>query len=258
MDPRIRRVSLSVLAALLLSATLACGAANPKYGPAQAPQAVPLSRDHAYFQHPGHPAPDYWALASFYVPQLNEYACSVASVAAVVNALTRANRNLADSDKNATHASLLDSVKVSQWAQRMRKGGVNGQVGLTLDQLADVVSEALKQQGIATPKVEKFQVSVDDQATRELWRRSLAANELSADDMIIIHFTQDTLTLAGGGPYPHISPIGAFDAATGRVLVFDVDRDYYEPYWVDAALIVKAMAAKTAVYGHGGWIRVSR
>jgi len=60
--------------------------------------------------------------------------------------------------------------------------------------------------------------------------------------MILIQFTQDTLTGAGGGPYPHISPIGAYDTGTGRALVLDVDRDYYEPYRVDAALIVKAMA----------------
>lgn len=76
--------------------------------------------------------------------------------------------------------------------------------------------------------------------------------------MILIHFTQDPLTGASGGPYPHISPIAAYDAGTGRALVLDVDREYYEPYWVDAALIVKAMAARTAMYGHGGWIRVSR
>lgn len=249
-----QQIGSAALIVFFMSAISAAAAPTPKY----APKTVPLSRDHAYFQNPAHPAPDYWALSPYYVPQLNAYDCSVATVAAVVNALTRANRNLADSDRNASSAMLLNTVKIAQWAQRVQKGGVNGQVGLTLDQLALVLAEALRQNGVASPRIEKVQVTSDNQPTRDLWRKALAANESSADDMILIHFTQDTLTGAGGGPYPHISPIAAYDAGKGRVLVLDVDREYYEPYWVDAALVVKAMAAGTAMYGHGGWIRVNR
>ncbi len=250
----IRSIVQLLLTGILFFPAGAGGAPAPKYGPT----AVPLSRDHAYFQNPTHPAPDFWALASFYVPQLNEYSCSVASVAAVVNALTRANRPLADSDRNATHDSLLASVKVARWAERMQKEGVDGRVGVTLDQLAEIVAEALRQQGVASPVIEKVRVTAVDQATRDLWRRTLIANEASADDLILIHFTQETLTGADGGPYPHISPVGAFDAGTGRVLVLDVDRDYYEPYWATATLIVRAMAATTPAYGSGGWLRISR
>lgn len=226
----------------------------PKYGPS----AVPLSSDRAYFQQANHPSPDFWALMPFYVPQRNEYECSVASVAAVVNGLTRANRQLAGDVRNVTAASLLETVKTAQWAERMQKGGVDGQVGLTLKQLAEVLAEALRLQGITSPLIETVQVTADDQATRERWRTTLAANEVSADDMILIHFTQDTLTGSGGGPYAHISPIAAYDAATDRALVLDVDREYYEPYWSPAEMIVKAMAAYTSQYGHGGWIRVRR
>ncbi len=250
----LRPIGSAVLIAFLISAISAAAASNPKY----LPTTVPLSRDHAYFRNPAHPAPDFWALSSFYVPQRNEYDCSVASIAAVVNALTRASRNLADSDRNVTSAMLLDKVKAAQWAQRMQKGGVNGQVGLTLDQLAEVLTDALHQQGIPAPRIETVRVTADDPATREKWRRTLESNESSADDMILIHFTQDTLTGAGGGPYPHISPIGAFDAGSNRALVLDVDREYYEPYWSPADMIVKAMSVSTPQYGHGGWIRVSR
>lgn len=244
----------AALVAVFISAMSAVAASNPKY----ASTTAPLSRDHSYFQNPAHPAYDYWALSPYYVPQRNEYDCSAAAVAAVVNALTRANRNLADSDRNATIASLLEGVKAAHWGQRLQQGGVDGQMGLTLDQLAEVLREALRLHGLDSPKIETVRVTENNSATQELWRSTLADNEASADDIILIHFTQDTLTGAGGGPYPHISPIAAFDAATGRALVLDVDREYYEPYWVDAALIVKAMAARTAMYGHGGWIRVSR
>lgn len=226
----------------------------PKYGPA----AVPVFHENVYLRNPAHPAPDYWALSPFYVPQRNEYECSVASVAAVVNALTRANRELDGSIRNVTAASLLETVAVAQWAQRVQKGGFNGQVGLTLEQLAEALGEALRLQGIANHRIETVQVTADDQATRDRWRAALAANETSADDMLLIHFTQDTLTGSGGGPYPHISPIGAFDAGADRALALDVDREYYEPYWSPTDMIVKAMAVSTPQYGYGGWLRVIR
>ena len=252
-----RLASHSLFPALLIGAFLlpagAGGAPAPTYGPS----AVPLSRDHAYFQSPGHPAPDFWALMPYYVPQQNDYSCAVASVAAVVNALTRAGRPLVGSDRNATHDSLLAAVKAARWGERMRKGGVDGTAGVTLDQLAEIVAEALRQQGVS-PVIEKVRVSADDPATRALWRRTLTASERSGDDLILIHFTQDTLTGAGGGPYPHISPVGAYDAGTGRVLVLDVDREWYEPYWVADTLVVRAMAAATPAFGSGGWLRVSR
>ena len=254
MLPRLSRCS--AWAGLFSFVVAATCAAGPKYG--GSPAASPLSGDHAYLQDPRHPAPDYWALSSFYVPQLNEFSCSVASVAAVVNALTKAGRPLADTDKNATHESLLGAVKAARWAERVSKGGADGKVGVTLDQLAEVLAEALEQNGIKDAKVETFRVTEDNKATRAAWREVLESNESSPDDMVVVHFVQDALTHASGGPYAHISPVGAFDKDSGRVLVFDVDREYYEPYWVDASLLLKAMAVSTPSYGHGGWIRVSR
>ena len=86
----------------------------------------------------------------------------------------------------------------------------------------------------------------------------LKANEASADDFVIIHFLQDRLTDDPGGPYAHISPIGAYDAASGRVLVLDVDREYYGPYWVRVEQLLIAVSASTPTYGHGGVLIVRR
>ena len=60
-------------------------ALDPKYGPAGKPVAVPLSQDQAYFRGPGHKAPDFWRLNSFYVPQINDTSCSAAAVAMTLN-----------------------------------------------------------------------------------------------------------------------------------------------------------------------------
>jgi hypothetical protein len=66
------------------------------------------------------------------------------------------------------------------------------------------------------------------------------------------------VTEAQGGPYPHISPIGAYDKTNERVLVMDVDREWYEPYWVSDERLLLAMSKKTERFGFGGylWIRV--
>ena len=47
----------------------------------------------------------------------------------------------------------------------------------------------------------------------------------------MIHFIQELLTGAKGGPYQHISVIGAYDKQRARVLIMDVDRAWYVPYW---------------------------
>ncbi|MGC4118533.1 MAG: phytochelatin synthase family protein [Myxococcales bacterium] len=85
-------------------------------------------------------------------------------------------------------------------------------------------------------------------------RAALEENERSARDAMIVHFVQDELTAAPGGPYPHISPIGAYDAARRRVLVLDVDREWYEPYWVSDEALFKAMSRRTSAFGAGGWV----
>ena len=67
------------------------------------------------------------------------------------------------------------------------------------------------------------------QALDEL-RAILEANEASADDFVILHFLQNRLTNDPGGPYAHISPAGAYDVANRRMLLLDVDREYYGPF----------------------------
>jgi hypothetical protein len=104
--------------------------------------------------------------------------------------------------------------------------------------------------------VEKHEVAAADETTLKVFRALLRENEKNPDDIIVVHFVQDDLTKAKGGPYPHISPIGAYDEARGRVLIFDVDREWYEPYWVPVGDLLNAMAHETKPFGHGGYIRV--
>jgi len=232
-------------------------AADPKYGPADKPIAAPLAKDNAYFRAAGRRAPDFWRLNSFYVPQINGYSCSAAAVAMVLNAMLNVDRPRGDQDQNITQEELLKNVK-GDWQALLSPSGLDGRHGLTLAQL-----EAFLKAGLATYSKSEFLVERHEAAAsgdRELkeLRRALSENEKNPDDLIVVHFAQDDLTRAKGGPFPHISPIGAYDAARKRVLIFDVDREWYEPYWVPDEALLKAMAHETTAFGRGGYIRVSK
>jgi hypothetical protein len=230
----------------------------PKYGPAGTPYATPLWQSHAYLQSSRNAAPDFWKLISHYDGQHNHYSCSVAAVAMVLNAIERTRADLRANDANFLQEKLIDDVKDAHWKEHVTGGGWKGRVGLALAELEEVVRGALKTYRIQdwTTSARSFKSAGSEDLAELL--AILAANEASADDFVIIHFLQDKLTNDPGGPYGHISPIGAYDAASGRVLVLDVDHEYYSPYWVSTEQLLIALSASTPTYGHGGVLIVRR
>jgi hypothetical protein len=54
-----------------------------------------------------------------------------------------------------------------------------------------------------------------------------------------MYFNQGVLT--GDWDGPHISPIGAYDRESGHVLIMDVDREWYVPYWSPDERMLDAM-----------------
>jgi hypothetical protein len=224
----------------------------PKYAPPGKPVAVPLSADHRYLKDAR--KTDFWKLIPYYIPQFNEYSCSAATVAIVLNGILRAaNPDLKDSDKNIIATDLVPKITTVPWAALVSQKGFNGAHGVTLEQLKDVMQFSLDQlSGKYTATMERF-TEKDLSKLRNL----LAANEANPNDFIIIHFVQDKLTLAKGGPYPHTSVIGAYDSKRKRVLILDVDRDWYEPYWVSDEDLLKSLMEKTTAFGQGGIVGIA-
>ena len=229
-----------------------------KYAPVKGALAVPLSQDNAYFRNPANPAADYWSLASFYIPQRNGASCSSASVAMALNALLNAGRRRGDADENIAEAALVEKVSGVKWKELAGEAGHEGRHGLTLAQLAAASREALAAYGGAGYTVTEVQVGTASAAALESFRRALSGSERNPDDVLLLHFVQDALTGAPGGPYAHISPVGAYDEKNRRVLVFDVDRQWYEPYWAADTQVFRAMAVKTKHFGHGGYVILRR
>ena len=240
-----RSINILLLLTVTFPAAIA-GEARPQYGP----NAIPLSQDHRYFRRAT--AGDFWRLMPFYVPQSNDYACSVASIAMVFNAGTKGRAGCADTERNITQDMLLKRIRGVPLRRLVSEEGFHGRLGLTLDELRIAAGETARALDV------RAQVAAYSFKNRSLeeFREILRANEVNPSDFLLAHFVQDDLTGARGGPYAHISPIGTYDSAARRVLILDVDRGWYSPYWVSDQDLLAAINHVTKSYGAGGLVRI--
>jgi hypothetical protein len=231
--------------ALILPLASYAGESKPKYGPRAAPRASSISKSNEYFRSKN-PAPDFWALVGYYVPQYTGAACSAASVAMVLNAARVRFEKNAD-EKVILQPDLVEKIQAEHWKERVTTGH-EGRFGTSLDQLAKVAESAFKAYGF--PKVSVHTVHVKDasEKSREEVAKALAENERSTKDFVIANFNQQAYT--DDADAGHIAPVGAYDSKNKRVLVLDPDREYYEPYWVSLADFVAGMATGDKESGH--------
>jgi len=200
------------------------------------------------------------ALWKTHVKQFHESSCSVASVVSCINSV----RLLADSAAApVTQADILDRVTTGHWKERMREGGYQGRRGLPLPLLGRVVRDSFEAYGI------RYQAVDVVQTPKHVSRRSpvkstlktrLRAFDHAGSSLIIAHFDQGSLLPTLN--IPHISPVGAYDAAAERVTVLDVDPEQAAPYEVDFDTFYRGLSADyhgvltTFGYGSGGYIHV--
>lgn len=171
-------------------------------------------------------APDFWAFMPYYVPQQDGAACGVASMTMLANA-ARSHDALTASDTLITQKALVEKIKVDYVGK-----------GLSLDQLADNIHKAMKEYSKGFHQA-VYHVDGTPAQTKKI-REILIKNEKSDRNFIIANFLQAAYTGDPEGP-GHISPVGAFDEKNNKVLIFDVDREYYEPYWVSFDTFIKGM-----------------
>ena len=225
------RKAVSLLVVLLCAATQTNITFADDVRPKLGPDAVPIQRATEYLRR--HDAPDYWALSAYYMPQLTNASCSVASVAMLVNAL----RGLPARAEEAlvTQGSLLEAVGSERWSVQSAQDGD----GVTFADLEGYVEKGLAAFGVEAVEIEVLEPADCSPATLERVRRLLTENERSDRDVALVYFNQGVLT--GDWDGPHISPIGAYDAGRRRVLVMDVDREWYVPYWSTDQKLLEAM-----------------
>jgi len=243
---------------LLTASSSPALAAKPKFDHINGTIATDLSEDNSYLRTPRNRAYDYWSLSSYFEPQKNGYSCSAASVSMALNALLNTRRMRTDEEENITQVNLLEKTGDADWTALLSEAGLNGKHGVTLSRLENVAKKALAAHGAANATITATAVEKDDAATLERFRSALISNERNPEDIMLLHYVQDTVTGATDGPFPHVSPVGAYDAKTHRVLIMDVDRRWYGPYWAADTQVLKAMAQETEHFGRGGYLILRR
>jgi hypothetical protein len=240
----------ALLFALSASLALAEEAPKSKFGP----EATPIFQDNAYLREA--PAPDYWNLSPFYIPQRTSSDCSLAAIVMTVNAL----RGLpANADQQlVTENTMMSTVGDQKWMTEVTEDGS----GVTFDETKLYLREALDHFDLGSANLEVFSTTTADDATLSQLRKALTENEATANNVMLVYFNQGVIT--GDWDGPHISAIGAYDAGKDRVLVMDVDRDWYVPYWTSTktllAALVKPSPPEQGVLagGTGGYLLASR
>ncbi len=216
---------------------------SPKF----ASGAVPIVAARDYLRR--HEAPDFWALIPYYVPQTTGSSCSAASVAMVLNALR--GMPLLARDALVTEAALLDANP--DWAHATAADGE----GVSFSEFETYLRRSLAAYGLGQAQVEAFRPEAATPEALARLRQILSENEASSQDLIVAVFNQGVLT--GDTDVGHISPLAAYDRDSGRVLVMDVDRKWYVPYWVSDEKLLEALVHRSAEDPErGGLVRVKR
>lgn len=209
-----------------------------------------LATDNAYVRR--NPAPNFWALMPHQLHQHTDSSCSLASAVMVLNAA----RGLAGQNRVSGLVSekrLLDLFDHTDW----RAGTLPDGGGRKLLELADHLDEALTHYRLTGWRVERRPVASDDAATLATLRADLASMEAAAGLFPIANFHLDDF-YGDGSDIGHFSPLGAYDAASDRVLVLDVYKADYEPAWAPVPHLLKAMARACEDGQRRGYLVVRR
>jgi len=242
---------------MLRPALLLCLAATPilaeEPSPKLGPNAVPITQDTEYLR--SHPAPDYWAFAPFVRPQFTNAACTVASVAGALSGLDGLPPDAEDTI--LSQPELLKLTGDAEWTRVTQQDGD----GATFEQFVGFTEEAIK--ALDRPyTLTTFHPAAADAAAGAEMRRLLEENERSAEDALIVVFNQGVVT--GDWDGPHASVIGAYDKERDRVLILEVDQEWYIPYWTPADVLLQALVKPAppdqgVLAGMtGGFLRIAR
>jgi Phytochelatin synthase len=208
-----------------------------------------LSEDNAHLR--SSPARAYWSLAPHYVCQITDCACSLASATMVVNALS-GERLREPGSRIVTQQELLAAVNDEVW----HKGsGCDGGPGVTLTELAKLLQQGLAAHDLrATITVTPLGAAADAAGAASRLRRDMKACEEGRQLIIANYYSE---TVIGSGDYGHFSPVAAYDEKQDHVLVMDVWRIEYEPYWVPVEkLVAGMMSTSNAANEPRGYLKI--
>lgn len=168
---------------------------------------------------------NYWSLIRYYETQITSSYCGVASSVMVLNALKiekPADSRFGGYPLFTQDTFFTEAVEKVVPKEAVRRGGMN------LKQL----TEALRTYPIS---VTPYYAS---ETTPAFFREVLKSTSKSQDHFIIVNFYRPSLGQKGSG---HFSPVGAYNDEEDTVLILDVSRYKYPPFWVKVDDLWKSM-----------------
>lgn len=186
-------------------------------------------------------------LLTHYVQQFNNAACSVASIATILNA----SMGNSLSQGQISQPDILNIVHVLNWKKRVMQ-----RRGLQLKELAVVVESALEAYKIKFDNLEiKY---LGDNFDVDTEKKNLLNNlinlQSNENQYMIAHFNQGLFLRSLH--LPHISPVGAYNTFTNEILVLDVDKDGPGPYWIPFDLFFNGISdnydGRMSIFGYSG------
>jgi len=200
------------------------------------------------------------AIWDTHVKQFHESSCSVATVVSCLNAAMAATHGRTGT---VTQSEILDRVTTGHWKARMSDNGYRGRRGLPLPLLGRVVKDSLAAYDVKVRDVDVVQTPKNappQSAVRTTLKKRLREFDRRGSGLIIAHFDQGSLVPTLN--IPHISPVGAYDPATDRVTMLDVDPEQQKPYAVSFGTFYRGLSCdyhhmlKAYGYGSGGYVYI--
>lgn len=174
---------------------------------------------------------DYLPLSSEFITQNHLAYCGVATIVMVLNALG------VDAPEVASH-TVPGLVSYRFFTQENVFENENTHTVIT--------PETIKKQGMTLQELGGLfqsypldvQVVHGQDVSLEKFRDTIVQNLQQPQNFVAVNYLRRSLGQKGGG---HISPIAAYNEQSDRFLILDVARYRYEPLWVEAEALWKAI-----------------
>ena len=245
-----KRLLASVFALTFATIAFAEDAPKPKFGP----EATPIFQATAYLREA--PAPDYWTLSPFYIPQRTTSDCSPAAIAMVVNALRGLPAN-ADQEL-VTENSLMAAVGDQDWMVKTTEDGS----GVTFEETTRYLRKSLDAFDLTGATITRCAAGSRRRCSARRPSRGARRKRGSARQ-------RHARLLQPGRHHRRLGrPAHLRDRRLrreqDRVLIMDVDRNWYVPYWTSTETLLAALVKPIAeehvglAGGTGGYFLVSK
>lgn len=168
----------------------------------------------------------YFSLASYVDTQERTTFCGISSMAAALNSLPRMARPI--TPELAPHPFFTEESIFNEATTKVKSRDEVLKGGLTLEQIRQYL-QALG----ANPKI----YYGSDLSVGQL-RKIIQSTLANPHQRVMADFDRKVLNQAGSG---HFSPIGAYDSKSDSVLILDVAKFKYPPFWVKTSDLLAAL-----------------